>query len=311
MGSTKSTTAISQSESKKGISRDRFRVEPKFSASSETLDRYAREMLEDFNLNLTWLPDHIETQIYKFVIEKIVNRYFDCISGLEGASVAGHHIELELKRNSCMTSQNSLSVKNLNVIVDRLLRNKSIEISWLPAHLQKDLYFHVVYLLLKVMSLFVGTSECDIIGHRIGVSIDHDHRNPLRRNSEKSNIDAGSLHRHAESIFATGKTSSYLPAHIEKTLLITIDVIVLNIIEEMFFDFRLNLIGDQVCFYLQSGEPQQRHQSTEIEEEILGKLSKTKLQEYESELRSIENRLCLVNRQLAVCDGEISMRSRS
>jgi hypothetical protein len=299
----------------KGTSDDESLINPKFQARSEILDIFVEKMLGDKNLNITWLPDKLERQIYKFIVEQVVNKYFDCITGLDGSSLFGHHIELELIKGNNTLIGKPISAKNLNVIVERLMKNKSVEISWLPFHLQRDLFFHVVYLMLSILSLFVGTSECDIIGHRIGVTIDQVHTYLQKVNLEKSKIDNECLNRHIESVLAASKKKSYLPVHIEKSLHITVDVIVLNIMEDMFLDFRLNLIGDRVCFHLEAGQAPNAEGRTKEEElkkkaeEVLTpEMLAAKMKEYKRDLARVERRLSLVNKQIAVCDGETLSR---
>jgi hypothetical protein len=298
-----------------GIEHEDFLLSPKFAARSEILDIFVEKMLGDKNLNITWLPDKLERQIYKFIVEQVVNKYFDCITGLDGASLFGHHIELELIKGNNTLIGKPISAKNLNIIVERLMKNKSVEITWLPFHLQRDLFFHVVYLMLSIVSLFVGTSECDIIGHRIGVTIDHVHTYVQKVNLEKSKIDPDCLNRHIESVLAASKKKSYLPAHIEKSLHITVDVIVLNIMEDMFLDFRLNLIGDRVCFHLEAGQSSTADERLKEEEaKEKAKIADTpemllaKMKEYKRELAYVERRLSLVNKQIAVCEGETLSR---
>lgn len=294
-------------------SHEEHHIDPKFAARSEILDVFVEKMLGDKNLNITWLPDKLERQIYKFIVEQVVNKYFDCITGLDGSSLFGHHIELELIKGNSTLIGKPISAKNLNIIVERLMKNKSVEISWLPFHLQRDLFFHVVYLMLSILSLFVGTSECDIIGHRIGVTIDQVHTYLQKDNLEKSKIDNDCLNRHIESVLAASKKKSYLPAHIEKSMHITVDVIVLNIMEDMFLDFRLNLIGDRVCFHLEAG--QSSNAEDRLKEEV--KVVETpeeliaKMKEYKRELARVERRLSLVNKQIAICDGETLSRKQA
>lgn len=175
----------------------------KFFARSEVLDLYVTKLLGDRNLNIynkaTWMPEALESQIYKSIIEKIVNKFFDLISKLDGTQIAGHHIELEIIRGEGTgvpeevaeeESKNYLNIDNLNIIVERLLSSKSLESSWLPIALQKDLYLHIVYLMLTVMAMFVGSSQCDVIGHRMGVSIDQSpsyfpHTFPSKMNADE------------------------------------------------------------------------------------------------------------------------------
>ena len=315
MGSYQSTEKVVEEKRENhvcsGTTHDNYHVNPKFSARSQVLDLFVEKMLGDRNLNITWLPDKVERQIYKFIVEKVVNKYFDCLAGFDGSTIFGHHVELQLIEGNNALIGRPISAKNLNVIVERLMKNKSVEIAWLPFHLQRDLFFHVVYLMLTIISLFVGTSECDIIGHRIGVSIDHVHTNARRNSSEKSRIDSECLNRHIESIFATSTKKSYLPVHIEKALHITVDVVVLNIIEEIFLDFRLNLIGDKVCFHLEAGEsPHAEDHLSDIEDGDDDSPEKTtlKIKEYKRELARVERRLRIISKQIAVCDGEIRSR---
>jgi hypothetical protein len=278
-------------------------------------------------LNIQWIPDILEGKLYKLVVEMAVNACFAALKPLDGISIANHHIEVEIAHGDRIPDlpMDVINTENLHVIVDKLVANKNVNEVWLPEALKRDLLFHILYLILSVMQVFVGHTECDVVGHTIAASIKKGTVTP-RLHREPSCINHDDLVKYMKK---TAGAAAAAADSTEQSLYKIVFLIVLAVIEEVFVDFRMNLIGDSLQFHLvpgglalssvvasaesaalalpsgsESGKDPTISKKEALREEAREHLA-AKLRE---EADAIEERISLIDRQLAVCDGEIKSR---
>ena len=145
----------------------------KFSARPDVVAQYVQRMLDNDDLNIQWIPDLIETKIYSMVVELAINCCFSLLRPLDGLTVANHHIEMDLIKGTGipMLPKDAIDTTNLNIIVDKMIHNPNLNAVWLPAVFKRDLFFHILYIFLSILQVFVGSTQCDVIGHTLAATI--------------------------------------------------------------------------------------------------------------------------------------------
>lgn len=82
----------------------------------------------------------------------------------------------------------------------------------------------------------------------------------------------------------------YVPDYFERNMLFSIHLVVLTIIEEVFVDFRVNVMGDEVRFYLRPGVLPNVREMSDIDD------IKVHLKKMRDEKQSLETRLAELDR---------------
>jgi hypothetical protein len=225
------------------------KVKSQFKVRPEILHQYVDKILADKDLNIAWLPDVLERKIYEFAIMKAMGSAYDEMFKFHGREVCGHHIELELVTSTDVPDppRGEINKENLNIIVDKLIDSPLIEMTWVPSSIKRQLFFNILLLMLTVMHITCTSSECDILGHRIAATFTARAQTFNKSNVMQSTIDADCLKAFIDNHLADPeKNVAWLPDNVEASLITTISVLILTVIEEVFHDFRVNLMSDQV-----------------------------------------------------------------
>ena len=223
----------------------------KFSARPTVVAQYVQRMLDNGDLNIAWIPDVIEAKLYQQIVELAINICFQALLPLNGLTIANHHIEMEILWGDGIPilPNDAINTQNLLLITENMMLNPNLHEMWLLAPLKRDLFFHILYIFLSILQVFVGSTQCDIIGHTLVASIQ---RQSLGKKqlSSPSQINCHDL----EAFLEANHLEPHGAIDLEKSLFKIVYVMVLVIIEEVFVDFRLNLIGDAVKFSLEPGK---------------------------------------------------------
>ena len=127
--------------------------------------------------------------------------------------------------------------------------------SFFPNALKKKLFFNMLLVMMTTLTVFLGASECDILGHKIAVTFTYLQEASkllaLKVQPGQSQIDPQSVTDFVESLLTRDKT--WLPLSIERAIVTSVAIIILTIFEEVFVDFHVNLIGAVVQFHLAPG----------------------------------------------------------
>ena len=222
----------------------------KFSARPTVVAQYVQRMLDNGDLNIAWIPDLLEAKLYQQIVELAINSCFQALVPLNGLTIANHHIEMEVLWGDGIPilPGDAINTQNLNLITENMMLNPNLQNVWLPAALKRDLFFHILYIFLSILQIFVGSTQCDIIGHTLAASI---RRHPLEK--KQSSCPSQINYHDLEAFLEANHMEPHGAADLEKSLFKIVYVMVLVIIEEVFVDFRLNLIGDAVKFCLEPG----------------------------------------------------------
>ena len=223
----------------------------KFSARPTVVAQYVQRMLDNGDLNIAWIPDVIEAKLYQQIVELAINICFNALLPLHGLTISNHHIEMEVVWGDGIPilPNDAINTQNLNLITENMMLNSKLQEIWLPTAFKRDLFFHILYIFLSILQVFVGSTQCDIIGHTLAASIQ---THPL----EKKKISCPSQinYHDLETFLEANHMEPHGAVDLEKSLFKIVYVMVLVIIEEVFVDFRLNLIGDAVRFNLEPGK---------------------------------------------------------
>lgn len=143
-------------------------------ARESTIDQYVKNIMQNPKLNIQGIPDKIEQHIYRFTVKLTLDSILYWISSLQGKLVLGHRIELEYVQGSEVPafSTPSLNHEALHSFVTSLLKEESINISWLPDEIEHRLYFNCLLLMLTVLHSSLGSLNIDFVGHRIAISLE-------------------------------------------------------------------------------------------------------------------------------------------
>ena len=113
----------------------------------------------------------------------------------------------------------------------------------------------MLLVMMTTLTVFLGASECDILGHKIAVKFANQEESSkllaLKVQPGQSKIDSQNITDFVERSLMSDKT--WLPLSIERAIVTSVAVIILTIFEEVFADFRVNLIGAIVRFHLAPG----------------------------------------------------------
>ena len=127
--------------------------------------------------------------------------------------------------------------------------------SFFPNALKKKLFYNMLLVMMTTLTVFLGASECDILGHKIAVTFANQQESSkllaLKVQPGQSKIDSQNVIDFVERLLRSDKT--WLPLSIERAIATSVAVIILTIFEEVFVDFRVNLIGAIVRFNLAPG----------------------------------------------------------
>jgi hypothetical protein len=276
------------------------RVRSQFKVRPTILRKYVDAILSDSEMNIEWIPDILERKIYDFAILEAMRTGYEEMFKYHGREVCGHHFELELIQSDDVPipPKGAINKANLNIIVDKLMASPLIDLSWLPGSVKRQLFFNILLLMLTVMHIACTSSECDILGHRIAATFAAKTAENQKARNYISAIDPKSLHVFIDAHLADPeKNVAWLPDYIERSLMTTISVLALTLIEEVFYDFRVNLMSDKVRFHLVPGPAPQIEDLVDIDD------IKANLDELKSTREGLLKKLQKVERLIAVGSG--------
>jgi hypothetical protein len=226
-----------------------------FQARPDLINKVVDSILNDNELNISWLPDSLERQVYIYIIKKAMDAVYQGVAHLHGMNILGHHIELELFEGKIpQNPREGLNFENLHIIVKKLLSNPVIakNLWFIPYRMKEELFFNTLLLILIVTQIVLGATKCDVLGHTVAAAFSQSPASP-NLGQVMSNIDSESVLEYVDEILASDRNIWWLPDVFERVLLFSIHMVVLTLVEEVFADFRVAVVGDSVRFRLKPG----------------------------------------------------------
>ena len=198
---------------------------------------------------------------------------------LHGTELVAHHVELELEKCDTINDrkQECINVKNLETITEKLAGNRLL-LPWMPRFLKKKMFFNIMQLVLIIMHIVLKATELDILGHKIAIAFSPA---PIISADQvpHSSVDPQCVTAYVEECIANADTNIwFIPDFIERPLLFAIYFMAASVIEEVFVDLRVNVLGDQIKFNLVRGEmPKATEMTDEDLERHMHKLKEEKI----------------------------------
>jgi hypothetical protein len=167
--------------------------------------------------------------------------------------LVAHHVELELEKCDQQPDrkQEYINLGNLQIFVDKLVKNQ-ILLPWMPRALKREMFFNMLQLLLSVLHVVLSATELDILGHKVSISFST--APAIHQQAAEFAADPVCVMAYVDKCLSSETTNLwYIPDFIERPLLFTIQYMAVTILLEVFVDFRLNVLGDQVKFNMVRG----------------------------------------------------------
>lgn len=183
-----------------------------------------------------------------------LNSIYSAVACLHGTELVAHHVELELENYDVVSGprQEYVNTENLQIFVDKLVRNKLL-LPWVPQFLKQKVFFNILQLLLTIMHVVLRASQLDILGHKISIAFS---QAPiiLKDQVKECSVDPACVQSYVDACLSDKTTNIWLlPDYLEKPLLYAVHFMILSLLEEIFVDFRVHVLGDTVKFNLVKG----------------------------------------------------------
>ena len=240
----------------------------------EQVERYVDVILADPKMNLQGIPDSIEKKIYTMAISMALSGCMRAIFSVNGKMLLGHHVEVEIRTSDAPPEKpQALGVgsyqQDIELLVDELLKESMINITWLPDQYEKPLYVNVIMAILTVMNSFFCATKVDMLGftlemkmHPSGIPGEGgeakmrsfaDKIGSVRRVSE--DILEEELDKHFHAVAAAGQ-AHWIPDRLERPMFKTLYALILCVTDEILKDMRINFLGDECVLHLVPGPPE-------------------------------------------------------
>jgi len=140
------------------------------SINEEQVDAYVKQILRNKNLNVRFLPDQLEGEIYKFAIQEALGKCIKTVYTLNGVEFLGHHLRLKFQKGKDwvppIVDDSKVDREAIRVIIKKLLKNSDINMSLLLDAIEEELYVNIISMLFIVIQVFLSSIEVEVIGHK-------------------------------------------------------------------------------------------------------------------------------------------------
>lgn len=241
----------------------------------EQVEKYVEDILSDPKMNLQGIPDSIEKKIHTMAISMALGGCMRTIFSLNGKMLLGHHVEVDIRTSDAPPEKpQPLGVGNyqqdIELLVDELLKESMINITWLPDQYEKPLYVNVIMAILTVMNSFFCATKVDMLGFTLEMKMRPssipgeggeakmrsfaDKIGSVRRVNE--DILEEELDKHFHAIAAAGQ-AHWIPDRLERPMFKTLYALILCVTDEILKDMRINFLGDECVLHLVPGPPEE------------------------------------------------------
>lgn len=228
----------------------------------EQVDIYVDAILNDPRMNIQGIPDKIERKIYTLAISMALQQCLKLLFTVNGKAILGHHVEIEMRpgRMPPLPPNPEFEQGAVMRLVEELLKEKMINLSWLHDSIEGPLYANVILAILTVMHSFFAATRFDMLGHSVGCNLSPLNqqqqenlllciRNRLR---EPRVVDEAIIEEQLDKHFLNAPPN-WLPDALERPIYKTLYALVLCVTEEVFKDLRIGFLGDTCMLHLVPG----------------------------------------------------------
>jgi hypothetical protein len=217
------------------------------------IERYVDSILADKALNIPALPDFLERQLYIFVIRIIFDNILNGVyCGLDGLKILGHRLEVELvegTRSFDIPKASNINRQALMDLVGLLLKDKELNIPWLPDAVEAKLFYNVMLLVFTCLQSIAGTLSMDLAGHSVelmmgsnGKGLDPRLIAGMLKKSTVSDADIDALVDEQFNDCPNG----FIPNPLERRMFRSLYLLILRAIQLLVSDTSLNLMSDRL-----------------------------------------------------------------
>lgn len=224
----------------------------------EQVDAYVDAIINDPAMNIAGIPDKFERKIYTLAISMALQQCLKLLFSCNGKAVLGHHVELELRpgRMPTLPPNPKLEYHAVTRLVDELLREKMINLTWLHDSIEGPLYVNVILSILTVMHSFFAATKFDLLGHSVSMQL-----TPLPLQDTMAGIKTRLKARCVDEVIIEEQLDlhflkapkNWLPDSLERPIFKTLYALVLCATEEVFKDMRIGFLGDTCILHLVAG----------------------------------------------------------
>jgi hypothetical protein len=147
---------------------------PAFQIRDEVVERYVQCILKDPNLNIYHIPDKLESQIYHFTVKMTLNAILSWVGMLNGLKILGHRLELRYVAGTKVPQVQftGLNQPALRQFVASLLKEKAVNVGWLPDSVEQKIYFNCLLIMFTVLQTSLTSLRIHVVGHRISIGME-------------------------------------------------------------------------------------------------------------------------------------------
>lgn len=245
----------------------RHRVLPASEGTENPLDRrsmveaHTRDMvhaiLRHQTLNIAYLPDTIEREVYSFAIGVTYKYLLKWTSYLHGVSFLKHQMILELKEDFdadavvALMAAETIDVARLEQVVDLMLSNKELNIWVIPDALERRVYLAALAIIFQALQAFARSTSVGISGHELSLN--------FKANSNWKPEDVVEKMLTGNSAVIDELVDDHLSAHnilwipdaVERALLRNLYALVPALIDSVLGKADLRLLGNSIKIHLE------------------------------------------------------------
>lgn len=231
---------------------------------TEDIDEVVAEILRDPEINLSIIPDAIESCIYRSTIQLTLSIIYSILASVDGTDLLSHEIRIrKLPRDEAsdepIYSKGTRKINDaiLEQVADRLLANRAINSLVIPDVIERQIYINCIKIIFRTFTAVLEGFCLSICGHELRMSLSAAEAATRieQAMSSLSEIDLELLRQYArdsgvaestrepswwESLFWQGEFSVQLHASMYG--------LVLGIVDDILANTKINVLGDTMEF---------------------------------------------------------------
>ena len=231
------------------------------------VESFVNMILDDPKMNIHGIPDSLEKTIYGTVLNKslsVMYRIFH--KSICNTFLFGHHLELDIEDSlsDYVIEKPDIDVEAVQDLVDVLLNEKAVNISWVPDVVERQIYTNVLVVMMGVMQTFLKCSKVNVCGHTFEASFLRNDMGYAKsekiedfKNFIESKVCSTTLSEYVDHMMHEGgNDSNWIPDNIEKAVFRGIYTLVLYVFKDITSEITIGLLGDNFKMRLVPGAVQ-------------------------------------------------------
>lgn len=223
------------------------------------LERYVDKVLEKEDMRIEWLPDDMERRVYTTVIRLVLNSVYGALGAGDGGAFIGHRVNFRrapapLEADRFLHGSDPLLDEGpVRDFVKVLLASREVNSGAIPDDVEEKLYFNCFWIMFCLIESICKSMRIEFCGHEISVEMRPQQvvrdatkvRMEAWRRNDRSRISARVVQR-LVSEAADGSMTD-----VEEHLYTTMNLVLLNMIEDVLNSTHLHLLEEKVTGSIQ------------------------------------------------------------